>query len=59
VWQRLGRTLIPKLKSGNDLHVALDVTVSVSSEGSNGLRNEIQQILEDLKLESKVKVEWK
>lgn len=27
VWQRLGRTLIPKLKSGTDLHVGLDVSL--------------------------------
>ncbi len=59
VWQRLGRTLIPKLKSGNDLRVALDVSLSVGSEGANGLYRELQQILEDLKLEDRVKLEWK
>ncbi len=58
VWQRLGRTLIPKLKSGNDLHVALDVSVSVDSDGASGLRTEIEQILEDLKLQGRVTVEW-
>ena len=59
VWQRLGRTLIPKLKSGNDLHVTLDVSVSVSSDGATTLRSEIEQILEDLKLDSKVTLQWK
>ena len=58
VWQRLGRTLIPKLKTGDDLHVALDVSLSVSNDGANGLRQEIEQILEDLKLEDQVKIEW-
>ena len=57
VWQRLGRTLIPKLKSGTDLHVGLDVSLSLDADGAQ-LRHEIQQILQDLKLETKVKVEW-
>lgn len=59
VWQRLGRTLIPKLKSGTDLHVGLDVSLSLDADNLNGLRHEIQQILQDLKLDGKVKVEWK
>ena len=59
VWQRLGRTLIPKLKSGNDLRVALDVSLSVNADVANGLRHEIEQILEDLMLDGKVTVEWK
>jgi hypothetical protein len=59
VWQRLGRTLITKLKSGTELHVGLDVAVSLAAESANGLRHEIQQILQDLKLDGKVKVEWK
>ncbi len=58
VWQRLGRTLIPKLKSGTDLRVGLDVSLSVDADGAAGIRHEIQQILQDLKLEGKVKVEW-
>jgi hypothetical protein len=59
VWQRLGRTLIPKLKSGTDLHVGLDVSLSMDADGANGLRHEIQQILKDLKLDDSVKMEWK
>jgi len=59
VWQRLGRTLIPKLKSGTELHVGLDVAVSLDAESANGLRHEIQQILQDLKLDGRVRVEWK
>lgn len=59
VWQRLGRTLIPKLKSGNDLRVGLDVSLSLDADSANGLRHEIHQILQDLKLDGKVKVEWK
>jgi hypothetical protein len=58
VWQRLGRTLIPKLKSGTSLHVGLEISLTLDSDGASGLRYEIEQILQDLKLEGKVKVEW-
>lgn len=58
VWQRLGRTLIPKLKSGTDLRVGLDVSVSADTDTASGLHHELQQILEDLKLEDKVKIDW-
>jgi hypothetical protein len=59
VWQRLGRTLIPKLKTADDLRVALDVSLSVNSDGANGLKQDIEQILEDLNLRGNVKVEWR
>jgi hypothetical protein len=58
VWQRLGRTLIPRLKSGTDLHVGLDIALSLDADGATDLRREIEQILQDLKLEGKVKIEW-
>jgi hypothetical protein len=32
VWNRLGRTLIPKLKTGNELVMKLDVSVQVESD---------------------------
>lgn len=59
VWQRLGRTLIPKLKSGTDLRVGLDVSVSADTDSAAELHRDIQQILQDLKLNEKVNVEWK
>jgi hypothetical protein len=37
----------------------LDVSLSLDADGANSLRHEIHQILQDLKLEDKVKVEWK
>lgn len=58
VWQRLGRTLIPKLKSGTDLRIGLDISLSLDSDGASALGREIEQILQDLKIEGKVKVEW-
>lgn len=57
VWNRLGRTLIPKLKSGTDLSLALEVSVQVGSDTVQGFQQELLQILRDLNLSDTVKVE--
>ena len=59
VWNRLGRTLIPKLKTGKELHLAIDVSVQIEAADSAGLQQEIAQILRDLDLGEGVKVELK
>ena len=56
VWNRLGRTLLPKLKTGGELHLAIDASIEIEAESSNGLRQEIEQILRDLNLADKVKI---
>ena len=57
VWNRLGRTLIPKLKTGNELVMKLDVSVQVESDTAQGFQQELMQILRDLNLTDSVKVE--
>jgi hypothetical protein len=59
VWNRLGRTLIPKLKSGTELSVALNVSVQVEGDTAQGFQQELMQILRDLNLAETVKVEIK
>jgi hypothetical protein len=56
VWNRLGRTLLPKLKTAGELHLTIDASIEITSD-SNGLRQEIEQILRDLNLSDKVKVD--
>jgi hypothetical protein len=58
VWNRLGRTLLPKLKAAGELHLAIDASIEIKSD-SNGLRQEIEQILRDLNLFDKVKLDMK
>jgi hypothetical protein len=58
VWNRLGRTLLPKLKAAGEVHLAIDASIEIKSD-SNALRQEIEQILRDLNLTDKVKVELK
>jgi hypothetical protein len=57
VWNRLGRTLIPKLKTGNELVMKLDVSVRVESDTAQGFQQELMQILRDLNLADSVRIE--
>jgi hypothetical protein len=56
VWNRLGRTLLPKLKTAGELHLAIDASVEIGLD-SIGLRQEIEQILRDLNLSQTVRIE--
>lgn len=57
VWNRLGRTLIPKVKTGNELVLKLDVSVRVESDTAQGFQQELMQILRDLGISDRVSVE--
>jgi hypothetical protein len=57
IWQRLGHTLVPKLKASQNFRLGLDISVVVETAQAATLRREITQILEDLKLGGRVKIE--
>ena len=57
VWNRLGTKILPKLRSGSDLKIGLEFSVTVSTDSANGLANELRQILQELGLAEAVKVE--
>ena len=57
VWNRLGTKVLPKLRSGDDLSVGIDFSVSVSSQFARNLETDLQQILDDLGLRDRVLVE--
>ena len=59
VWNRLGRTLLPKLKTGKELRLSIDASIQIEVGSSDGLRQEIEQILRDLNLAEKVKIDLK
>jgi len=56
VWNRLGRTLLPKLKTGTELRLSIDASIQIEVGSSDGLRQEIEQILRDLNLIDRVKI---
>ena len=57
VWNRLGTRILPKLRSGDDLCVGIEFSVSVSSQFARNMETELKQILDDLGLGDRVRVE--
>ena len=57
VWNRLGTRILPKLRSGDDLSVGVEFSVSVDAGLSRGFQLELQQALDDLGLTEQVHVE--
>ena len=57
LWNRLGTRVLPKLRSGSDLKVGVDFTVTVSADVARSTESELRQILEDLDLIGKVRIE--
>jgi hypothetical protein len=57
IWNRLGTKIIPKLKSGADLKIGVDFSVTVNAESARGIESDLRQILEDLGLKEKIQIE--
>ena len=57
LWNRLGTKIIPKLRSGSELALGVEFTLTVPSERSAALIAELRQILEDLDLSNRVGIE--
>jgi hypothetical protein len=57
VWNRLGTKVLPKLKSGADLKVGIEFTVNIRASAAGDLESDLKQILSELGLGTKVRVE--
>jgi len=57
VWNRLGTKVLPKLRSGSDLRVGVDFSVTVKSDIAANLTSDLRQILDDLGLADKVRID--
>jgi hypothetical protein len=57
IWNRLGTKIIPKLKSGSDLKIGVDFSVTVNAESARNIESDLRQILEDLGLKGKINIE--
>ncbi|MEW6741829.1 MAG: DUF499 domain-containing protein [Planctomycetota bacterium] len=57
VWNRLGTKVLPKLRSGSDLRVGIDFSVTVSRNVAGSLTSDLRQILDDLGLADGVLIE--
>ena len=49
--------MLPKLRSGEELNVGIECTVSVRSQFAHNMETELQQILDDLELGDQLRVE--
>lgn len=56
-WNRLGTKLVPKLRSGTDLKVGVEFRVTVANAAAKALVIELKQILNDLGIADKVRIE--
>ena len=54
VWNRLGTRILPKLRSGENLNVGIEFSVSVDAGLSEGFQLDLQQALTDLGLQDDV-----
>lgn len=57
VWNRLGTRVLPKLRTGNDLRVDVELSVSLNTELVRSMVSELRQILQDLDLGDRLRIE--
>jgi hypothetical protein len=57
IWNRLGTKILPKLRSGQELIIGIDFSVSIDDSLANNFEDEINQILKDLDLQNKIRID--
>ena len=57
VWNRLGTKVLPKLRSGSELRIGIEFSVTVETGVAPSFQTDLKQILDDLGLADRVRVE--
>jgi len=57
VWNRLGTKVLPKLRSGSELKIGIEFSVTVKSDVAGSFQTDLKQILDDLGLADRVRIE--
>lgn len=57
LWNRLGTKILTKLRSGDNLKVGIDFTVTVKAILAPSLESDLRQILDDLGLTGRIRIE--
>ncbi len=57
VWNRLGTRILPKLRLGSDLRIGVDFSVLVDTSVGGSLVSDLRQILDDLGLADRVRID--
>lgn len=56
IWNRLGTKILPKLRSGSDIKIGVEFSVTIGGQLAQSFETDIKQILEDLGLTDRVKI---
>jgi len=56
VWNRLGTKILPKLRSGEDLIIGVDFSVSIKNDLADNFSKDLKQIIDDLGLSDNVTI---
>jgi hypothetical protein len=57
LWNRFGTRILPKLRSGESLKIAVDLTVTFDGASGNDVKTDLRQALRDLGLEGTFNIE--
>lgn len=57
IWNRLGTRILPKLRSGSDLKIGIEFTVTVDKQVERSFEADLKQILEDLNLTERIQID--
>lgn len=57
VWNRIGIKLLPKLRSGSDLKIGVDFSVTIDAAVARSMEAELRQALADLGLTDRLHLE--
>jgi len=57
IWNRLGTKILPRLRSGSDLKIGIDFSVTIDGQLERALEDDLKQILEDLGLTGRVTID--
>jgi len=57
IWNRLGAKILPKLRSGTDIKIGIEFSVTVDGQMARSFEVDIKQILADMGLSDSVKIE--
>lgn len=57
LWNRLGTRILPKLRSGSDLQIGVDFSLTMEDDVAQSLEPELKQILQDLGLADKIEIQ--
>jgi hypothetical protein len=58
IWNRLGTKILPKLRSGDGLSVGIELSVNVDATRAAAMEAELRQILGELDLSDRVRLEY-